>query len=175
MRLNVVAIIVLLAVSATGFNAFAQSGERSKGARSGMPGGGWGDSSQFVDKMAEHLQLDETQRQSGQNSCDAAKPEREALRESMQASRETMRSLDADDPNRAAVITDNAAQEGQMVTEGLLLRERIQGEINAVLNDEQKAKFAESRDHWGNRGGARQRGGRGERQGHDRDSGDETL
>ena len=100
MRSSIVAIIVLLAVSVTGFNAFAESGERSKGGRSGMPGGGWGDSSQFVDKMAEHLQLDETQRQSVQNIFDAAKPEMEALRESMKAGRETMRALDADDPNR---------------------------------------------------------------------------
>ena len=175
MRTGIVAIIVLLAVSVTGFNAFAESGERSKGGRSGMPRGGWGDSSQFVDKMAEHLQLDETQRQSVQNIFDAAKPEMEALRESMKAGRETMRALDADDPNRATVLNDIAAQEGQMVTEGLLLRERIQGEINAVLNDEQKAKFAESRNHWGNRGGDRQHGGRGERQGHDQETDSETL
>ena len=175
MRLNVVAIIVLLAVSVTGSSAFAESGERSKGSRSGMHGGGWGDSSQFVDKMAEHLQLDEIQRQSVQNIFDAANPEMEALRVSMKASRETMRGLDADDPNRAAVLNDIAVQEGQMVTEGLLLRERIQGEINAVLNDEQKAKFAESRDRWGNRGGDRQRGGRGKRQGHDPDTDSETL
>ena len=175
MRPSVVAIIVLLAVSVTGFNAFAESGERSKGGRSGMPRGGWGDSSQFVGRMAEHLQLDETQRQSVQNIFDAAKPEMEALRESMKASRETMRSLDADDPNRTAVLNDIAVQEGQMVTEGLLLRERIQSDINAVLNDEQKAKFSESRDHWGNRAGDRQRGGRGKRQGHDQDTDSETL
>lgn len=175
MRVSVAAIMVLLAVSVAGVNAFAQSGERSNGGRSGMPGGGWGDSSQFVDRIAEHLQLDETQRQSVQNIFDSAKPEMEALRESMQTRRETVRSLDADDPSRAAVLSDFAAQEGQMVTEGLLLRDRIQGEINAVLNDEQKAKFAEIRDHWGNRGGARQRAGRGERQGHDQDSDSETL
>jgi Spy/CpxP family protein refolding chaperone len=175
MRHNVVAIMVLLAVSVTGSSVFAQTGERSEGGRAGMPGSGWGDSSQFVDRLAEHLQLDDTQRQSVQNVFAAAKPEMESLRERMQASREAMRALDADDPNRAAVLNDVAAQEGQMVTEGVLLRERMQTEINAVLNDEQKSKFAESRNHWGNRDGERQRAGRGKRPGHNQETDSEAL
>jgi Spy/CpxP family protein refolding chaperone len=110
-----------------------------------MPAGSHGGSDQLIQKMANRLELDDTQRQSVQNIHDAAKPEIDALRERMKSNRESMRALDANDPNRSVLLSEIAMEKGQLTAEGILLSDRVRSEIDAVLTDEQRAKLAEGR------------------------------
>jgi Spy/CpxP family protein refolding chaperone len=76
----------------------------------------------------------------------------------MQANREKMKALDANDPNRSALLNDIAVEKGQLATESTLLFDRVRNEFSAVLTDEQRAKVE------GHRGGMGKRGGKEKRQ-----------
>ena len=142
MRLHVVAIMAVLAASLVGAGAVAGPGERGMSDRKEMPGGGRGGSGQFTEKMADRLGLDEVQRQSVQNIRDAAKPEMDALRERMKANRTSMLALNDDDPNRSNLLNQIALEKGQLVADGSLLSDRVRGEVDAVLTDEQRERLA---------------------------------
>ena len=145
MKNRIAAITLVLIASLIGSTVFAESGQRSRGDRGashGMPG-------HFSEKMADRLGLDETQRQTVQNIRLAAEPEVTALRERMQANRGKMKALDANDPNRSALLNDIAVEKGQLATESTLLFDRFRNEVSAVLTDEQRAKVEE---HSGGRG-----------------------
>ena len=109
----------------------------------------------MVERMANHLNLDDIQRQTVQNILDAAQAEIDALRERGKANHDAMRALDASNPDHSALINNIAIENGQLATEGTLLHDRIRNDINAVLTDEQREKLAQGRDgmrkRWGDR------------------------
>lgn len=70
-----------------------------------------------IDRMAERLGLDDTQKQAIENIQAAAKPEIEALQEKMKENQAARKAL----------------------------ADRVRGEIDEVLTDEQRAKLAEAR------------------------------
>ena len=154
MKNRIAAIMLVLIASSVGTTVLAESGDRSKGDRGDHHGmsGGFGASGHFTEKMADHLGLDDTQRQTVQNIQLAAEPEVTALRERMQANREKMKGLDADDPNRSALLNDIAVEKGQLTTEATLLFDRVRNEVGAVLTDEQRAMVEEHRSGKGKRG-----------------------
>lgn len=150
---NRIAVILAVLVSlSVGSIALAESGERSKRDHYGLFGGGFGESGQLSDKMAERLGLDDTQRQSVQNIQLAAEPEVTALRERMQLNRDKMKALEADDPNRSAALNAIAVENGQLAMEATLLFDRIRNEISAVLTDEQRAQIEQHLEGRGKRG-----------------------
>ena len=141
MKNRTAALMLVLIAASAGSAVYAESGERSgrdRGDRHGMSG-------HFSEKMADRLGLDETQRQTVQNIRLAAEPEVTALRERMQANREKMKALDANDPNRSALLNNIAVEKGQLATESTLLFERVRNEFSALLTDEQRAKIEEHR------------------------------
>lgn len=115
----------------------------------GMPGPGM-----MGERMAERLDLDDTQRENVRNIMDAAKPELRALREKAKANREALEALDAGD----AEVQNIAISNGELATEATLVLMRIRGEIDAVLTDEQRAKLAEFKDRKGDRRERRKNG-----------------
>jgi len=146
MRLYVAAVMGLLIAVSLGSSAHAEPGEHADDHRHGMPGGGWRSHDQRIEKMAERLELDDTQRQTVQNIIDAARPEMDALHKRMRVNRENARSVDSNDPDRAVLLNDIAVEKGQLVTEGALLFDRVHNDVSAVLTDEQREKFAELRE-----------------------------
>ena len=159
MKIQSVATLVLLASSLLGTAAFAESDQRSQGPRHGMSEPGFRDPTMMLEKMSEHLGLDELQRQQVENVFASAKPEMELLRERMKINSERKRALADDDPNRAAAMTEIATEEGQLRTEGMLLRDRVHTQINAILSDEQRQKMAEGRQRMEQRGQGGKHGG----------------
>ncbi len=161
MKNRIAAIMLVLIAGTVGTAVLAESGDRSKGDRGdrsdrgdhhGMSGGGFGAPGHFSDKMADRLELDETQRQAMQNIQLAAEPEITALRERMQANREAMQALDPNDPNRSVLLNDIAVEKGQLTTEATLLFDRVRNEVSVVLTDEQRAKAEEHHGRKGKRG-----------------------
>ena len=127
------------------------------GPRGGFgPGGpGFGGPELMLEHMADHLDLDDTQRSTVQNIFEAARPEFQALREQARANRQALQALDAGDP----AVNDIAASNGELATQGTLLAHRVRNEIRAVLTDEQIEKLERSRDRM--RDAAQRRFGRG--------------
>lgn len=139
---------VSVAVLSTIAYAGGSEGRPGPGRHFGGHGFGMPDPGMMIGRMAEHLDLDDVQRESVKNIVDAAKPEMKALREQFSANHEALQALDAGDPE----VQNIAISNGQLATEGTLLFARIRGEIHAVLTDEQLAKAAELKEQRKERG-----------------------
>lgn len=170
MTKNTLLVALAIAQSAVGGGAMAQDadgidGERGKrpghhraigaaGPIGGPFGRGFGDPAMMIERMAEHLELDDVQQQSIANIVASAKPEFEALREASGAHREAIHALDVTDPEYGIKLQDLSAVSGELATRLTLLTGRVRGEIAAVLTDDQRAAlearlstFGERRRH----------------------------
>ncbi len=145
MRLNTVVLLTVLSIA-----AFATTAQAHRGGPPGLFGGGpdgaFPGPGLMIEHMADHLDLDDTQRAQVQNIVEAARPEFEALREQLRANREALQSLATDDPAYATQLNDIAVSNGQLATEGTLLFTRVRNEIHAVLTDEQLEKLARGKE-----------------------------
>lgn len=131
--------VTLLSLIATTFLATSAIAHGDRGARGFHDGPGFGMPGMRLERMAEHLDLDDAQRESVKNIMEAAKPEIKALRERARDNRKALRNIDPADPQ----VQNLAIENGELATEGTLLFARVRGEIHAVLTDEQRAKLAE--------------------------------
>ena len=137
--------IVLLAVLSMA--AFAIPAQAHRGGPQGFLGGlGGPGPGLMLEHMADHLDLDDTQRAQVQNIVEAARPEIEAIRDQARSNREALTSLDATDPANSAQLNDIAISNGQLATEGTLLFARVRGEVHAVLTAEQLAKLERGKE-----------------------------
>lgn len=141
MKMHTIALLALVSMAA--FSTSAQAGPH------GMPGmmfGGGPGPGLMLEHMADHLDLDDAQRDSVRNILEAARPEIEALRDQFGANRDALEALDTSDPAYSAELNNIATSNGQLATEGTLLFTRIRTEIHAVLTDEQLEKLARSKE-----------------------------
>ena len=144
MKMYTVMLLAVVSTLALSTSANAEFGGGPRGLFG--PGAGFPGPGMMFEHIAEHLDLDETQRASVQNILEAARPELEALREQARSNREALMALDASDAAYSTEVNDIAISNGQLATEGTLLATRIRGEINAVLTDEQREKLARGKE-----------------------------
>lgn len=140
MKIHTVALLALVSIAV--FSASAQAGP---GGMPGMMFGGGPGPGMMLEHMADHLDLDDAQRESVRNILEAARPEIESLREQFRANREALEALDTSDPAYSAELDNIAISNGQLATEGTLLFTRVRTEIHAVLTDDQREKLARSK------------------------------
>jgi Spy/CpxP family protein refolding chaperone len=133
--------IAMLATLALATTAFAGPGGHR--GEPGAPFPGLAGPGLNIERMAEHLSLDETQRQSIENILEAARPEFQALRSDFRANREALDALDPADAEYSAAINDIAAENGRLATQGTLLMSRVRNEVHAVLTEEQRQMLDE--------------------------------
>lgn len=145
MRLPIIILMAVLSGAALSVQAQAHPGGAKGFFGGGGFGGGFPGPRLMMAHMADHLDLDETQRAQVRDIMQAAKPEFQAIRQQVQANRETLTSLDPNDPDYATVLNNVAASNGQLATEGTLLAHRVRSEIQAILTVEQKEKLARSK------------------------------
>ncbi len=138
--------IALLAVVPLAVFSTAALAER--GGPPGMFGGGPGfmGPGLMLEHMADHLDLDDAQRNAVNNILEAAKPEIQALREKARANRDALEALDVNDAAYSAELNNIAISNGELATEGTLLFTRIRTDVHAVLTDEQIAKLERSKE-----------------------------
>ncbi|MEL6869140.1 MAG: Spy/CpxP family protein refolding chaperone [Pseudomonadota bacterium] len=92
-----------------------------------------------VERMAQKLGLDDTQRDQVTNIMTAAEPEFNALREQRKSNRDRLQAVDAD----SAEVQEIAASNGEIATQVTLLKTRVRSEIDAVLTEDQRAELAQ--------------------------------
>lgn len=158
MKMNKTVLLALVSSAVLAAGAYADfDGEKGRRDRHfGGPGFGMPPISKITGRMAEHLDLDDAQRESVENIMGAAQPEIEALRERLRANHDALKSLSGSGPDVQNIATSN----GALATEATLLFVRVRTEIDAVLTDEQRAKLAEFKG----RKGKDRKGDQGERQ-----------
>ncbi len=144
MKINRTVLLALVssALLATGAYAHFDGDKGQRGRHFDGPGFGMPMPGMMLGRIADHLDLDDVQRESVRNIMSAARPEMEALRERFRANHEALRALAAGDPE----IQNIAISNGELATEATLLFARVHGEIDAVLTDEQRAQIAEFRE-----------------------------
>ncbi len=106
---------------------------------------------QWLGRMADELGLSAEQRQTIKGLFEAARPQVQAMRDSMRSNADKLRGTMPDDPNYATVVAQVSQAAGElasrMVTEGSQLRSQVYG----VLTKDQKAKLpqieAQMREH----------------------------
>ena len=152
MRIHKTALLAVVSMAMLSVTAYADDDGRrgDRGPRGGGPGvgmPGMPGPEMMVGRMAERLDLDDTQRESVRSIMEAAKPELKALREKAMANRNALVALDAGD----AEVQNIAIANGEIATEATLLFTRIRGEVHAVWTDEQRAKLVELKGRAGDR------------------------
>ena len=153
MKINKTALLALVTSSLLATSVYANfDGKNGPRDRHGDgPGFGLPHLAMMTERLAEHLGLDETQRDSVDNIMSAAKPEIESLRERARTNHEALRALSPGDPE----VQNIAISNGELATEATLLFARVRGEIDAVLTDEQRAQLAEFKERNDGRRGKR--------------------
>lgn len=146
MKAQTVAVLALVSMAAVSTVAYAEFGDGPRGRFGAGPGFGFPGPAMMLEHMAEHLDLDDAQRDTVRNIMEAAKPELEALREQFKANRKALEALDASDAAYSTELNNIALSNGQLATEGTLLFTRIRSDINAVLTDEQRDKLARGKE-----------------------------
>ena len=145
MRVHTVVLLAALSMA-----IFATSAQAHRGGPPGLfgggPGGGFGGPGLMIEHMADHLDLDDVQREQIQNIVEAASPEFESLREQLRANREALESLATDDPAYSTQLNDIAVSNGELATEGTLLFTRVRGEVQAILTEEQLEKLKRGKE-----------------------------
>ena len=167
--ITVVATTALLGAGSV-WSANTESGDDRDGSRDGNhrswghrgghgPGAAFRDPAKMIERMARHLDLDETQQQTINNIVEAARPEFETLREQARENRTAMRELETTDPDYSAKLNNLAVQNGELMASGTILFGRVRAELAAELTEEQRAKLEarmqEGRKRFRQRRGAR--------------------
>ncbi len=140
MRKTTIALMAAVSLAVISTAALAERGG-PPGMFGGFPGPGL-----MLEHMADHLDLDDAQRDAVNNILEAAKPEIEALREKARANREALEALDANDAAYSTELNNIAMSNGELATEGTLLFTRIRADVHAVLTDEQIAKLERGKE-----------------------------
>ena len=142
-------IFTALVVIAVSGNSLAQD-EAGAAADDGHPrtrhydaGRGFGSPEEMIGRIAERLDLDETQRQEVSNIVAAAKPALESLRERSRTNREAFFALDVNDQDYGAKLQDLSAESGELAADLTLVAGQLRADVNAVLTEEQRAMLAE--------------------------------
>ena len=141
----IVTTFVILAVSGISLaqdDAGTTGDDQKPWSRHNGPGRG-GSPEEMIMRLADHLDLDETQRQEVRNIMEAAKPSFSTLREQSRANRQAFLALDVSDPDYGAKLQDLSAQSGELAAELTLLAGQLRADASAVLTDEQRQKMAE--------------------------------
>ena len=143
MKKRTIVVLVIASLAA----AFATAQADPRGGPPGLFGGpGFGGPTLMLEHMADHLDLDDAQRDSVRNIFEAAKPEIEALRDKARANREALEALETSSAAYSAELNNIAISNGELATEATLLFTRIRAEVHAVLTDEQIAKLERGKE-----------------------------
>ncbi|HCS13044.1 MAG: hypothetical protein COS82_02165 [Zetaproteobacteria bacterium CG06_land_8_20_14_3_00_59_53] len=116
------------------------------GGQCGGPGANQESRQQMMQqRMADELNLSDTQKAQFKKVHEDARPTMQAMRDAMRANRDAMQKLDPAASDYSAQVDKLAAEKGALVEGMMKERGRLQAEIAAILTPEQRAKHAELR------------------------------
>ena len=125
-----------------------------------------GDHESRIERMADVLGLTKDQRDSVRAIVDKSRPQKRELRDKLTQNRKQLRALTEQGTTKESEVRALADAQGRAIADMIVLRTKIQGDINAVLTQEQREKMQNfhkrrrheksslRRDHAGNAPGA---------------------
>jgi Spy/CpxP family protein refolding chaperone len=155
MKKSIKTLLIVTAISgsvAAGF-AYAMPPDGGEQCMHGGHGMGFGhrgmDSDSRIDRMAERLGLTTVQRDKVRAIVDKSRPQSRALRDKLSESRKQLRTLIQQGTAKESEIRKLADNQGKLIADKIVLRSKMQGEINAVLTPEQREKLQQHFEHRG--------------------------
>jgi Spy/CpxP family protein refolding chaperone len=109
------------------------------------------DSERGVEHMSRVLKLDEQQTEKVRTIAKRYDKELDALRDKTRDSRQQLHALMAKGPANEAEVRTLAEAQGKLKADRLVLRTRMQREIDQVLTKEQREKHQQMRESFGRR------------------------
>jgi Spy/CpxP family protein refolding chaperone len=94
-----------------------------------------------IARMGDQLGLSAEQRQSIKGILDAARPQMQAMRESMRTNAEKLRGTQPDDPNYATVVAQVSQSAAELASKLVTDSSQVRSQVYGLLNKEQKAKL----------------------------------
>ncbi len=150
------AIVAILAIAVLSVGAIVIFAQRSS---HGGKHGGFGH--RGMGMIFKKLDLTEEQKAQAKEIVQAGFEKNKGVSEAMKANREKMKAATANGAFDGAVVSQIAAEQGQLSAQLIVEKERVKSQIFAILTDEQKAKAIElekeldgkmKRGHRGKRG-----------------------
>ena len=119
--------------------------------------GGGGD--RHIQRMADELNLSDTQRQQFKQIHRAARGEKLAIRDAMQDNREALHKLDPSASDYSSQVERLAEEKGDLVKRMIIQRSQVRAQMHAILTPEQRELAKDMKKHRPKFGqGHRQRG-----------------
>ena len=94
-----------------------------------------------IARMGDQLGLSADQRQSINGVFDAARPQMQAMRESMRTNVEKLRGTPPDDPNYATVVAQVSQSAAELASKMVTESSQVRSQVYGLLTKEQKAKL----------------------------------
>lgn len=144
---------VLIAIALTGSVAagiaVANPGGDAQSCGRGHHAMGYGrhhsDHESRIERMADVLGLTQEQRDAVRAIIDKSRPQKRALRDTLSEHRRQLRALTQQGIPSEGEVRQIADAQGRAIADMIVLRTRIQSDINAVLTQEQREKMQEMR------------------------------
>jgi len=99
------------------------------------------DSDSQVDRMAERLDLTKEQRDKVRAIVDKTRPQTRELRDKLSENRKQLQTLTQQGTAKESEIRKLADNQGKLIADMIVQRNKVQGEISAVLTPEQREKM----------------------------------
>lgn len=106
-----------------------------------------------IDRLAQHLSLNEEQKGAIEKIFEDKYEKRKASMESRESFRKKMDSLDPESANYVTQVEKLATEQSSSMVQKMVDRAETKAEIYAVLTDEQEEKFEELKEHREKKGG----------------------
>lgn len=156
-KLSIVALLLSAGTLTMAQDSDGHDSDRHKDRGRHMWREGMDDPARMIERMGRHLDLDEAQLVQLQNIVDAARPELDRVRDSLDESRSAMRNLDPADPDYSVKLQNLSASIGDLVGQMTLALGGIRADVHAVLTPDQIAMIAERKSSFRHRGGRHNR------------------
>lgn len=117
------------------------------------------DTDAHVDRMAERLDLTKEQRDKVRAIVDKTRPQTRELRDKLSENRKQLQTLTQQGTAKESEIRKLADNQGKLIADMIVQRNKVQGEISAVLTPEQREKMQQRFEQRGRFPLSGQRGG----------------
>jgi len=151
----VITVVVLMVAFGMSFAAQGPGGRRGGG-----PFGEFGNGAPLLGYIARHLDLTDEQKAEVKKIAEAERAMMQPIHEQMRKNRTALQEATKDGQFNETEVTQLAQEQGQLMAQMIVSRERVKSQVYKILTPEQREKLAEVGDRLRERGARPMRQGR---------------
>ena len=155
---RVTILLALVALFVVGFGATLTA--QAQGRRGGGPRGAVGEGGPLLGFIGRHLDLTDEQKAEVKKIVEAERTVMQPIHEQMQKNREALKEATKDGQYNETQVTQLAQQQGELMAQMIVSRERVKSQVYKILTPEQREKLAAMGDRFEQMGERRMGGGR---------------